>query len=334
MTAGKEAIRGLMGVACLSLGCAGPPRSSALPPEMPQPIVTRPEPLAPIAAEPTRVPTESPTAAAVRPAATAVAAETASRPVPMAKATAVTSPVSLPANPTDRLRALYRMAAERYAMLDSYIARVHRREQVNGKAKPEEVFLFKYRKQPLSVYFKWIGTEGHGREVVYVQGQHGNKIHTLLAAGDMPLAPAGQRLAVAPDSIFVRNASRHSITEAGIGHIITNYGKLLDALDRGDPKAGTVKYLGSVKRPEFTTPLEAIERTIPPGVDPDVPRGGRRLCMFDLTARLPVLVITFDAAGTEVEYYCYDRLQYPVKLDDDDFNPDKLWPASPAKGRK
>jgi hypothetical protein len=265
----------------------------------------------------------------------AAAAEIASPPVVVAAATRTPVPaaVSLPDNPTARLRALYQMADERYATFDSYIARVRRRELANGKTKPEEVFLFKYRKQPLSVYFKWIGTEGQGREVVYVQGQHGNKIHTLLAAGDMPLAPAGQRLAVAPDSIFVRNASRHSITDAGIGHIIENYGKLLNALDRGDPKVGTVKCLGPIKRPEYEAPLEAIERAIPPGVDPDVPRGGKRLCMFDMTARLPVLVITLDAVGNEVEYYCYDRLQFPVKLNDDDFDPDKLWPV-PTKAAK
>jgi hypothetical protein len=336
MVAGKEAVLGLLGIASLTIGCAGPPRSSALPPELQQRMLMQAEPLTPIAAEPARIRSETPPAATVRQAAAATTTEPSPRPVRAAvtSETAAPAAVALPDNPHDRLRALYRMAAERYAAVDSYIARVHRREQVNGKAKPEEVFLFRYRKQPLSVYFKWIGTEGHGREVVFVQGQHGNKIHTLLAAGDMPLAPAGQRLALAPDSIFVRNASRHSITDAGIGHIIETYGKLLDALDRGDPRAGTVKYLGPVKRPEFAAPLEAIERTIPPGVDPDVPRGGRRLCMFDMTARLPVLVDTFDAAGTEVEYYCYDRLQCGVKLDDDDFNPDKLWPAPTAKAGK
>ena len=37
------------------------------------------------------------------------------------------------------------------------------------------------------------------------------------------------------------------------------------------------------------------------------------------------LVITRDETDHEVEYYCYDHFQYPVKLDDDDFNPDKLW---------
>jgi hypothetical protein len=28
-----------------------------------------------------------------------------------------------------------------------------------------------------------------------------------------------------------------------------------------------------------------------------------------------------------VEYYCYDRIQPGLHLDDNDFDPDKLWPG-------
>jgi len=40
--------------------------------------------------------------------------------------------------------------------------------------------------------------------VIYVKGRHENKIHTFAAAGDMPLMPAGRRIALAPDSLMVR----------------------------------------------------------------------------------------------------------------------------------
>ena len=221
---------------------------------------------------------------------------------------------------------MYRRAAERYATFDSYIARVRRREQVNGKDRAEELLVFKFRKEPWSVYFKFLGPEGKGREVTYVKGQYGNMIHTLLAAGDVPLMPAGKRMALAPDSIFVRSASRHTITEAGIGSIIERFGRLVSTAERGDTTYGTVKYLGRLKRPEYEAPLETAEQTIPPGLDPNLPRGGKRLLMFDPASGLPVLVSTTDETGHEVEYYCYDRLEYPVRLDDNDFNPDRLWP--------
>jgi hypothetical protein len=228
-------------------------------------------------------------------------------------------------SPADALRGLYRQAAERYAAIDSYIVRLRRREQVNGKDNPEEVLLLKFRKQPWSVYFKWLGPEKHGREVVYVKGQHGNKIHTLLAAGDMPFMPAGKRISLDPDNALVRSSSRHSIQEAGVGVLLERFGELLDGMDKGDFRRGTLKYLGPLKRPEIDTPGEAVEQTIPAGSEPQMPRGGRRLWLFDPNLKFPVLVITQNEIGHEVEYYCYDRFQFPVRLDDDDFNPDKLW---------
>jgi hypothetical protein len=225
-----------------------------------------------------------------------------------------------------KLRELYNQAAQRFAAIDSYVARLRRREQVKGKDQPEELILFKFRKQPWSVYFKWLGPEGQGREVVYVKGQHGGMIHSLLAAGDMPLAPAGKRMALAPDNIFVRSASRHAITEAGIGVMVEKFGQALEAQERGENKRGLLTYLGPTKRPDYETQLEAVEHRLPSGLEPLLPRGGRRWVFFDPVSRLPVLLITQDDKGHEVEYYCYDRLQYPVRLDDLDFDPDRLWP--------
>jgi hypothetical protein len=239
-----------------------------------------------------------------------------------------------PATPNgDAIKRLQQQAAETYAGMDSYIARLTRHEVVNGKAQPEEVILFKFRKHPWSVYFKWIGDEGKGREVVYVKGAYENKIHTLLTNGDMPalLMPADRRMAVAVDSMLVRSASRHSITEAGIGHCIEHLARVLDGVERGDKKLGAVTDLGLQKRSEYPKPLPMIEHTVPPGLEPELPRGGKRQYGFDPDNHLPVLVITHDDQGHEVEYYRYDLIQFPVKLDADDFDPDKLWKAPTAR---
>jgi len=235
-----------------------------------------------------------------------------------------------PAAPNrDAIKRLQQQAMEAYAGMDSYIARLTRREVVGGKPKPEEVILFKFRKQPWSVYFKWLGDEGKGREVVYVKGAYENKLHTLLATGDMPalLMPPDRRMALAVDSTLVRSASRHSITEAGIGHCIEHLARVIEGVERGDKKLGTVADLGLQKRPEYPQPLPMIEHAVPPGLESELPRGGKRLYGFDPDNHLPVLVITRDDKGQEVEYYRYDRIQFPVKLDADDFDPDKLWKA-------
>lgn len=255
-------------------------------------------------------------------------------PVPATEPQTSAPMLAMPSGPLARPWALYRLAAERYATMDSYIVRLRRRETVNGKDKPNETLLLKFRKQPWSVYFKWLDGDGQGREVTYVKGRYDGKLHTLLAAGDMPFMPAGKRIALPPDSPFVRASSRHSITEAGIGALIDLYAQALEAVEKGEPKAGTMKYMGLVKRNDLPEPLECVEQTIPPGAESLLPRGGRRLWLFDPVSHLPSVVITHDATGHEVEYYAYDRFQFPVHLDDADFDPDKLWSSGKMPGER
>jgi hypothetical protein len=195
------------------------------------------------------------------------------------------------------------------------------------------VMTFKFRKEPWSVYFKWLGKEGTGREVVYVKGQHGGKIHSLLAAGDIPFMPAGKRMALDPDSVLVKSASRMPITEAGLGASIDRLNKVANALAAGDRRLGVLTAVGPVKRPEYAEPLDGLEHTIPPGQEPNLPRGGKRFYGFHPDSHLPVVLVTHDDKGKEVEYCCYDRLQFPVRLDEDDFNPDKLWARPAATAR-
>ena len=243
------------------------------------------------------------------------------KPAPVPPSPPPTVPPAPPANPLPTLRQLQQAAAREYATHPSYIVRLTRREFFNGKHQPEEVVLFKFRKEPFSVYLKWIGTVNKGREVIYVKGKHGGKIHTQLAPGEMPLMP--RHIALDPNSGLVRNSSRHAITEAGVGTLIEHFGAVLDALEKGDTSKGTLTYLGPQKRPEFTGPLDAIEWKLPPGVDPTLPRGGRRWCFLDRQRPLPVLIITHDERGQEVEYYRYDVFNF-VALDDEDFNPDRF----------
>ncbi len=341
MHRGKRRFWALLGLgACVSLlGCvttSSPavdmrsPRSDGfarapdvpLVPVPPPPLGKEEKDGAPPAAKPASPPTSSPPAAGApageSSAITASAPPTPVRPgaiapVPKAVVTAVTA------------RQLHRIASDRYTEIDSYIVRLVRREQIKDKLNPEEVLLFKFRKAPWSVSLKWLGKEGQGREVVYVRGRYEGKIHTLLAAGDIPFVPAGRRMALLPDSLLVRNACRHPITEAGIGASIERLGILLAANEGGDRRQGSLAVLSAVRRPEFDVPVNALENTIPADVDSSLPKGGKRTYYFDPASGLPTLITAVDPRGQLVEYYRYDRLLHPVKLDDNDFDPDVLW---------
>jgi hypothetical protein len=289
------------------------------------PIVPVPPPPIARSAQPQTSPSPSPQQT---PAPPAQATPTNSSPPSAVKPQADGSqPAPVPTAPPQTAKQLMQQASARCATLNSYIVRLTRREFLKGKSNPEEILLFKFRKQPFSVHFKWLGETAKGREVVYVKGRYDNKIHTKLAAGDAPLMPAGTRWSVSPDSALARSASRHPITNAGIGHCVETLSAQLDAQEHGDRRQGTITVLPPQRRPEYAQPVETIQRDIPPGIEPELPRGGRRMFYFDPDWRLPMLVITYDDTGREVEYYRYDRMQAPLNLDDDDFNPDKLWAA-------
>src|SRR5262249_45857579 len=229
-------------------------------------------------------------------------------------APAVEAPAS---DSATNLHRLLKLAESECATVDSYICRMTRREQVNGSAKPEEMMLFKFRKQPFSIYFKWIGSENKGREVVYVNGKYDNKLHILMS-------PGGTSMALAPDSFLIRRSSRHPVTEAGVCSIVEKYATAVAAAEKG---RGGLRYVGLTKRPDFDegVSLESVEQEMAPGADPNLPRGGRCQLYFNTATHLPVLAIPKDERGQEVEYYRFDRFQARVKLDDDDFNPVKLF---------
>ncbi len=227
----------------------------------------------------------------------------------------------------DEPRRLYLEATAAYSSHPSYIARLRRREvAANGTMKPDEIIMVRFREQPWSVHFKWLGDEGKGREIVYVNGQHENKLHVLTAAGDIPLMGGGRRMSFPLDSPLVKSSSRYPITASGVGRIIERYGKFLDLAAR--PGSGaSVKFLGATLRPEYPVPLEGVELTLPPNYAPEVPQGGKRQYYFDPATKFPVVSITMDPNGTEVDYVCFDRFQLDVKLDDADFDPNRLWPV-------
>lgn len=222
-------------------------------------------------------------------------------------------------------RRLADQANAKWATMNDYVLRMRRREVVGGSKRPEELMLCKFRKEPFSVYFKWIGSEGQGREVVYVKDRYDNQIHTLTATGDVLFLPGGKRFKVSPDSILVKAKSRHPITEAGLGNIVYRYTKFIDAFEKGQGQLGSAKYLGLLKRTEFEDQVEGVLQTIPPRSDPLLPKGGQRLWFFDPVNHWPVLLVTQDDTGEEVEYYCHDRIVTPARLDEADFNPDILW---------
>jgi hypothetical protein len=236
------------------------------------------------------------------------------------------------ASPPRSPREVLQDANQAFAQIDSYIARLTRRDRAKNKNANDETLLFTFRKNPWSVHFKWLAGDGEGREVIYVKDHYENKLHTLLAAGDAPLLPAGKHLALPLNSFLVKTANRHPITDAGMGAIIDRLNRILEANQRGDNHLGKITGQGVKPHADWGGPLEGLEIILPPGADDDVPNGGRSLVYFDPVSHLPVITSLRDEHDFELDYNRFDRLQLNVKLDDADFNPDVVWkrPGPPA----
>jgi hypothetical protein len=229
-------------------------------------------------------------------------------------------------SPVGDLHRLVRLAHERYATIPCYTARLRRREQAGDKERREEILVGTFRQDPWSLHVKWVGEEGKDREAIYFPGRHGNLVHVLTAAGDVPLMPlAGRHIKLAPDSAVVKAISRQALADTGIGFHIDRFCAAVDAAEHGEAGAGTLTNQGVLRRADWDKPLEAVLQIIPAGGEPELPEGGERVWFFDLELHFPVLVVTHDPRGDEVEYYCFDQFTFPCQLPDQEFNPDKLW---------
>jgi len=227
-----------------------------------------------------------------------------------------------------KLQELYQQAAQRYAQMDDYVCRFRRRELLANGDVGKDMILLRVRKHPFSLRFTWPkGSPDEGREVVYVQGRFNNQLVVRTGKGDWL---AGLRIELAPDSPRANANTRRSFLQANVGYLVESLGQAVQSQQEGNYRFGRIRYLGRQPRPESATPLECVLQEIPPGLEKLLPRGGRRYFYLATDSRLPecglpVLIITQDDSGREVEYYCFDRFSINIGLRDEDFDPDQLW---------
>lgn len=248
-------------------------------------------------------------------------------PAPAAEPLTAPAPVPPATDATADVRKLVDASARRYADVPDFECRLVSQEIVGGKQLPRNEIEYRFRQKPLSVYMKTLSEVGQGREVMYVQGKFDNQIHLITGKGDNRLVGTGFKTSMDPDDSRATAKSRYRIYEAGLGRTIKG---LQSALESQGTKGGcAVKALGPVKRPESPYPLEGVEVTTANSGSTVIAGGGTRQVFFDPKPDspaylLPVLVVTKDLAGREVEYYSFTRFKIPAGTTDADWNPSRL----------
>lgn len=312
---------------------AGLPPPPPLPPAGPPPegIVT---PSSPAAATPPPFPAAStppsrPSLPETPPASPAPSAPSAPpAPAPAAPATA---------DQLAAIRQLLRTAQQRWATIDTYEAIVVRRELAPNKQRTYDRVFYQFRKEPFAVYMRNLDEANAGRELLYNPQQHGDKIYAVVGKADEGLLyKAGQRApAVSPDFPMVKQKSRYSIREAGLGTPLQRVQQWLEKAERGQIPSQNLRFQQQASRSETTEPLHLVELVLRPGDDPLLPRGGRRQWFFHANPRadsyaLPILIRAVEADDQEVEYYWIEQFRPNVRLSDADFHPDRLGGSTKA----
>jgi len=123
------------------------------------------------------------------------------------------------------LRLLYE-AQQAYAPVQNYECILISQELVNGKLLPESVIQMAFRKNPFSVYMKWLAPKDQaGQEVCFVTGRNQNLMRVLPAG----FAKSFGWMSIEVNDPKVMQHSRHKITEAGFGNWLERYGNCWSA---------------------------------------------------------------------------------------------------------
>jgi hypothetical protein len=208
-------------------------------------------------------------------------------------------------------------ARQNFATVRDYSCTMIKREHLSGQMSPDNVIAMKVRKEPFSVYLRWVEPKAMvGQEVCYVAGKNDGKMRVkspglLGAVGFVSLDTNDER---------ARKSSRHSITEAGIGNLLDRYQVGWDAerkLNLTQVRVGEYEY-----NKRRCSRVETVLRANPEGKFPYQ----RTVVYFDKESNLPIRVECYDwprragEAGEQVEVYNYVNLKLNVGLSDDVFN--------------
>lgn len=219
-------------------------------------------------------------------------------------------------SPLDQPLAWLQEGKRNYSAVRDYSCLLVKKENVNGYVSPDNFIQFKF-KQPFCVHMKWIApTDVAGQEVAFVLGANNNKMR--VRSNKIGLKVTGFH-SIDVDDPRVLQHSRHTIYEAGIGHMIDHTLKLWE----------TEKKLNKtqVKMAEYDFNKRRCIRieTIHPERLKEY-YSYRGVIYLDKDSKIPVRLENYDwprqggpADGDLLESFSFIDLRFNVGLSDADF---------------
>ncbi len=193
-------------------------------------------------------------------------------------------------------------ASRAWAQVNDYTCILVRRERVGDRLQPEEVMLMKVRREPSSVYLRWVAPQALAKqEACYVAGRN---------EGKMRVRGAGLLGAIGFVSLEIndprgRERSTHTITEAGVGPLIE---RLRHEWEAGRSRAARVRVADAAfdVRPGRRVEVSGAEGA------------NRVVVQFDRETHLPVRAEWYEMDELR-EADAFTKMRLNVGLGDRDF---------------
>ena len=200
----------------------------------------------------------------------------------------------------------------------TYTATLQKHERIGGTLGPVQTLAMKVRNQPFAIYLKFLAPK-EGKEVVYAEGHHENKLVAHNGDWTRRLIP---RLAVPLDSPLALADSRHPVTEAGLLALAKKL-VVYRQMDIGDPDATTI--IDRTTTPDGRPALRSVHtHTNPLANRPFI----RVEILYDPATQYPIRIDSFDWPGPGhvggldlAESFYYTDIKPNTPLTDLDFDP-------------
>jgi uncharacterized protein DUF1571 len=219
-------------------------------------------------------------------------------------------------SPLDQPIAWLQEGKRNYSVVKDYTCWLVSQERVKGELLEKNVVKFKMRTKPFSVAMHWVEPKkSKDQEVYFVEGRNDNKMRVK-----SPIFPniIGFQSIDVNDPRVLQN-SRHTILEAGIGHMIEQNLKHWEAARRVNQTKVTV---GDFKYDNREcTRVELIAQSRAAG-----PYCCRTVIYLEKESKIPIRMENYDwpreggtPGGDLLESFSYVGLQFNVGLKDADF---------------
>ena len=210
-------------------------------------------------------------------------------------------------NPEEWLRE----AEAAYDGVTTYTAVFHKQQRVAGELLPEETILLKCRKQPFSLYMKWIRAPYKGSELLYAAGWNEDRIRAH-RGGILRFVIRN----IDPRDPGLMEGNLRPVTSTGIGYLLeavaTNIRKAIKAGELTLSERGAETVHGrNTHVLEVVFPRERAQDYA----------GRRYVINQDVESRILVRIRIYDRDDQLVENYGYENLHLNAPLADADFDP-------------